>query len=444
MSILFKVYSKAPLYFQNLMCSLKGWIIYKRRYNSKFKNELSRYLMNDSSVKEFQKFLLESSSVKAYKGILSDCDIKGLTNGTVNIDDLLQKFPIINKQIVKADIESYINKKYLSKCFLIHTSGTTGSGISFPYTYDMENKQWAIWWRYRIRLGLNMNMWCGWFGGRIIMSNEIKTPPFWRINYPCKQVMYSSYHLSKDSVSLYVEDILKRNIEWLHGYPSSITRFANLINELGISPLSNVKYITTGAENLYESQRTIMKKAFPKAIVRQHYGLTEGVANISQDYSGEWYIDDDFCHVEFIPLDPSNPSICRIIGTGYSNLAFPLIRYDTGDIAEVYFQDGKCKVKSIDGRKEDYITLPNGTKLGRLDHIFKDCLNINEAQIHQISEKYIIFNIVKGSIYSKNDERLLLKNIRERIPQEVKIDITYLDKIPRTHSGKLRLVISNI
>ena len=58
------------------------------------------------------------------------------------------------------------------------TSGTTGSGFNFPETREMEQKQWAVWWRFRKWHGINSSMWCGWFGGRLIASINQKNPPF--------------------------------------------------------------------------------------------------------------------------------------------------------------------------------------------------------------------------------------------------------------------------
>jgi len=180
--------------------------------------------------------------------------------------------------------------------------------------------------------------------------------------------------------------------------------------------------------------------------VYQHYGLAEGVANISQGVDGQFYIDRDFCLVELVPIDKTNPSECKIVGTNYNNLAFPLIRYDTGDIATVLWgEDNAPTILSIDGRQEDYITLPNGTKLGRLDHIFKDLTEVNEAQVYQPNKNKIILKIVKGpNYYNVNQEKALIKETRKRLGSEIEIDIQYYEKIQRTKSGKLRLVISEI
>ena len=234
--------------------------------------------------------------------------------------------------------------------------------------------------RYRRALEIQLDTWCGWFGGSIIISPVRQKAPFWRINRPGKQVMYSSYHLNDKTVKLYYDDIKKRNLSWLHGYPSSISFLSSLIIEQRLEPIKSVHWITTGAENLMENHINRIHRAFPNAMVRTHYGLSEGVANFSQDKSGKWVIDDDFAYVEFIPVNDDNPSLCRIVGTGFSNLAFPLVRYDTGDLVKIINDNGNVEIEEIYGRQDDFVELPNGVKLGRLGYIFKVTNNVMEAQ----------------------------------------------------------------
>lgn len=445
MGIIDKLYNSSPVCIQNLMCSVKGWLIKRRRYNKNFLEELNKYESGAYNPDdELRKFLLQIRFLPAYNKILNQPEIVQKLKNVCEVKEILSLLPIIDKNFVKEHHDDFVNTELSEAKIEMRTSGTTGSGLIFPYSVEMENKQWAIWWRYRRRLGIDLDTWCGWFGGRSIISTKINTSPFWRINYPCKQIMFSAYHLNKDTVSYYTDEIKKRKLTWLHGYPSSIAQLASLMIDYKLPLINTVILITTGAENLYDYQIDLMKKAFPNAVVRQHYGLSEGVANFSQNIDGEWCTDDDFCYVELIPISNEDSSKCRIVGTGFSNLAFPLVRYDTGDIANVKYTEEGIKIISFDGRKEDYITFPNGVKMGRLDHIFKNCVNIKEAQIYQKAIDHVIFRIVKGINYEFDDEMQLMKEITIRFPKSIKIEIEYCDSIQRTKSGKLRLVISDI
>jgi len=140
----------------------------------------------------------------------------------------------------------------------------------------------------------------------------------------------------------------------------------------------------------------------------------------------------------------------RIVSTNYNNYAFPLIRYEIGDTVTISKnQVSKCGrsgllIDSIEGRVEDYILTPDGRFVGRLDHLFKDAVNVTEAQIFQAKLEEVVLRIVRGSGYSKEDEMFILKEARMRFGNSIKILFEYVDQIPRTSSGKFRFVISEI
>lgn len=446
MKLLDIVYKYTPIWFQNLMCSVKGWMIQRRRYNKNFYVELGKFEREEySQDKELVDFLLKIKDLPIYRHILTDDIVQNIKKG-VDIKSIIKLFPIIDKKFVKEHHGDFVNTNIGKDIIEMRTSGTTGSGLIFPYTVEMENKQWAVWWRYRRWLGVDVNTWCGWFGGRQIMAKECNKSPFWRINGPGKQVMFSSFHLNSNNIKFYYDEILNRNLTWLHGYPSNISRLAALIIDRGLNPIDKVSVVTTGAENVIANQIKLIKKAFPNAIIRQHYGLNEGVANISQTKSGEWKVDDDFCFVEFIPLDESNPNICKIIGTGFSNLAFPLVRYDTGDIAQIEYIDGDMKILSIDGRSSNVIKQPNGQEIceASLSIFLHDYSNIVEAQFYQRSLGEVELRIVKGAQYSDMDEKSIYINAKKWFSEDIHFYIKYVSVVEKTKAGKLKLVISDL
>ncbi|MFW6311773.1 MAG: hypothetical protein ACOC1K_06010 [Nanoarchaeota archaeon] len=440
------IYLKLPILLQYLLLNLKGYLIRKKRYNKQFYKYLKLYEKNlglelKTPSDEFYNFIKYANNSHFWNKIFKKYDFN------INAENLfkeLEKLPILNKNIVKDnynDIQLNINGDQVE---YTHTSGTTGSGLVFPQTRTMENKQWAIWWRYRRMHGISLNDWCGWFGGRSIVPIKQKKPPYWRTCYPLKQVMFSAHHLNNSTVKDYFYEMKNRKLKWLHGYPSQLANLANLIKDADLGNLPNLKIITLGAENLLEHQKKIIQEVF-KVPVRQHYGLAEGVANISEWPDGSLRLDKDFSYVEFISIENDESNNYRIIGTNFNNYAFPLIRYDTGDVAKIEkLNNGTFKILTIDGRQEDYIILPNGVKLGRLDHIFKDILNVNEAQLYQKDRSKVIIRIVKGkNFHTKEDGNKIIKEARKRLGDDIKLELAYYNSIPKTSSGKLRFVISD-
>ncbi len=439
------LYLKSPVWVQWLLIQLQGSHIARTRLGKVFRRELSDFIASDPdcpNTGKIRAFMIQAAATPFWK---KRFEAYGVNLQAEDILSEIARLPIIAKQEVKDNAGDINNLLSGEKLIWHHTSGTTGSGLVFPQTALMEQQQWAVWWRYRMMHGLQPGTWNGWFGGRSIASVKQQHPPFYRVNYPMKQVMFSAHHLKKDTVALYVKQLQKRKITWLHGYPSQISLLASLMKEMGmVNVLPDLKVITTGSENLLGNQQDIITEVLGVPIV-QHYGLAEGASNISQHPDGTLRPDQDFAYTEFVPVSADDPGLCRIIGTNYHNPAFPLIRYDTGDIARVRWDNGVPVVLSIDGRQEDYITLPDGLKLGRLDHIFKKLTEVREAQIYQPEINRIVLRIVKNDGYdASGQEKMLLAETRKRLGHNISIEIEYLADIPRTKSGKLRFVISEV
>ncbi len=244
----------------------------------------------------------------------------------------------------------------------------------------------------------------------------------------------------------YVALLRSRRPPWLHGFPSLLVLLAAYMLDRNIELGYQVRWITTGAENLLSQQADLIERAFglrPK----QHYGMAEAVANVSECECGSLHVDEDFSAVEFVP----NPAGVghRVIGTNFTNPATPLLRYDTQDIVKL--SSAKCScgrpgrvLEYIDGRAEDYLVLKNGARLGRTDHIFKDLVNVREAQIYQKNVGEMVVRVVRGSGYSQVDESMLLCEIGKRVGDQADIAIEYVEALERSESGKLRLVVSEI
>lgn len=450
------IYSRLPVSLQNFAASYIGKRIQERRFPPGFadieKRIESQQWLKGESLHRYQEERLRNILMSAGK-----CPYwkKAFQENQVNcqlIDPFreLAKLPILSKDVIKQNIDGFYNPTISKKSLISrHTSGTTGGGLVFHETSLTEQECWATWWRYRHWHGITRDKWCGYFGGRSVVPIHWNKPPFWRLNRPGKQVLFSTYHLTAGNCDLYLSQILDSNIRWLHGYPSTLALFAAYLDERKIQATGALDIVTTGAESLLPHQAELIKRVF-ECELRQHYGQAEGVANISECPLGNLHVDEDYSFVEFIPLDESSNQF-RLIGTNWSNHAFPFLRYDTGDLVTI-LGDRTCAcgrsgrlVDEIDGRKEDYVLLPNGVKVGRLDHIFKDLVHVHEAQFRQDRPESVEIRIVKGPGYDAfNQETLLLSETRKRLGSDIDIKIQYVDRIERTKSGKLRFVISTI
>ena len=438
--ILETIYNYAPIWAQNLMCSVKGWCIRRRRFGKGFFRELDRLEKRQIDPKvELKSFLSAARNVPAYNDVF--CRLEREGRDEPQLDD----FPIINKSYVRAHYKDFISSSYTGHTLCVHTSGTTGTSLVVPQSTGFEQRQWAVWWRYRQELGIKYGTWYGWFGcGEMIVPIRQDGPPYWRTDFAGHRVMFGTYHLNIGNVELYVAEISRRGLIWLHGNASRLRYLSRLIAEKNLPPVRSVKFVTTASENLSPMVVTEIQRAFPNALVRNHYGMTEGVANFSQTIDGNWRIDDDFAHVELIPIDKSHPERCRIVGTNFSNPVFPLIRYDIGDVAIVKWQGNKPIVLGIEGRINECITLDNGMLVNSLlsYDIFGEAHNVREAQVRVLNGHAIELVIVKANSYSKSDEWEILRTARKFLKDDISVTFRYADTIPRSLSGKFQAIVN--
>jgi phenylacetate-CoA ligase len=184
------------------------------------------------------------------------------------------------------------------------------------------------------------------------------------------------------------------------------------------------------------------------ARVYQQYGSAERVTMIHTCENGTYHVDSDYGFTEFLPLGGER---YEIVGTGFNNWLMPLVRYRSGDSVEMELERSSCPcgrqlpiVKRIHGRKDDYLKVSDGRRIGRIDHIFKGVKNIAEAQLIQDRLDEVTVRLVPLKDYGEEDEEKLLENAHERLGEDMQIRVERVRVIPRTTSGKFKAVICNV
>lgn len=451
-----QIYRGLPAPLQNLACSAYGYRLIRRRYGAAYdsleREIISRDRWSHAQIRDFSAQRLQHTvshavaTVPYYSQMFAALK---LDPRDIRCVDELRFLPILEKRTVQQNLGAFRSDPLADAgCTTVHTSGTTGTGLVFPMTLEAEREQWATCWRYRSRLGISHQTWYAHFFGKSVVPYEQSRPPFWRVNSPGRQVLFSGYHMNDEFLPYYVHELNRRRLPWIHGYPSLLSVLANYLLQRGTALDYKPAIVTVASESLLDHQKVAIERAL-QAPCRQHYGMTEAVGNISECPLGRLHVDEDFGHLEFVPIGQDRH---RIIATGYANLAFPLIRYDTGDVVELgpeHVSPCPCGlpgrlVRGIDGRIEDYVLTPDGRKIGRLDHMFKDMVNIRECQVYQYRNGTVVFRIVRGDNYRAKDERILHDEARVRLGSGLQIAFDYVTQIPRTKRGKLRFVISEL
>ena len=449
-----RAYRSLPVAAQHAVVSLEGRRVVRQRINNPESRRLlqaaeARDTWSTARIEELRDERLRRMVSHAYDHVpyyRHLFDEHGIPPDSILCLADLRQLPVLSKATIQdAGVAIHDDRKDRPPSLVAHPSGTTGGGLRFPVTHSAMREQWAVWWRYRRRHDLALGTWCGYFGGRSVVPVERRRAPYWRYDFGGRRVLFSAYHLNEETAIAYASEIRRRRLPWLHGYPSMLALFASFLSAAGQTLEGVVRWTTCGAESLLPHQRAVIADVFGVDPL-EHYGMAEGVANASQCLNGKLHIDEDFAAVELVPNDQLGAY--SIIGTTLANTAAPLIRYDTQDVVGG-ISTCNCGlpgrvIEAIDGRQEDYVVLPDGSRLGRLDHIFKDLVAVREAQIRQDEVGIVDFLIVKGPTYSASDEAALLSEARRRLGRDTNVRIHYVDQIPRTSSGKLRFVVTSV
>jgi phenylacetate-CoA ligase len=385
-----------------------------------------------------------------YRGLL---DERGITPDDVGGVDDLSRLPLLTRDVVRAQAPDLMTRPRPGRGWLHgHTSGTTGSPLSLWYdrqtcvmnnAVDRRQKRWA---------GMPDDGWIGLLLGRVVLAPARKRAPYWRVNYVHRQVWFSSFHLSDETLPSYVAEMKRRGLRYLEGYPSTLYVIARYLERHGQQlPLSAA---FTSSETLLPVQRETIEQAFGCRLF-DFYGLAERVifAGECEEHAGK-HISEDYGIVEVVddagqPVPEGTPGY--LVGTSLHNTAMPMVRYRTSDVSAIIPEQCACgrtfrRLRDVTTKAEDFVVTPGGRLISPsiLTHPFKPLTGIRESQIVQDRPDHLLIRLVPAPDYDANEEHRLLTALRERLGSEMQLTIQLVSEVPRAPSGKFRWVVSEI
>lgn len=451
-----QIYPRLPVFLQNAACWYYGQKEARVRFGRTFEQRLRELTESEKwsagEIEAYQNEKLRSLIRHAYENVPYYRErwkaLKIIPEDVRSRSDL-QKLPVLTKEEIRQNAHRFISQKAPRRSLLSrHTSGTTGKALHFYMTEDAVAFQWAVWWRLRQRFGVNPGSWHANFTGQRVVPITQRTPPYWRWNRPMRQVLINMQSLTPSRIASIVEMLNSQHFDFYCGYPSFIHMLAVNATEAGLRLAHPPRVIFTGAENMLDFQRRDIQ-AFTGAILTDHYGCTEACCNASRCPEFVYHEDFEFGIMEGIERAPGDEAK-SIVCTGFACDAFPFIRYEVGDAA--VWQDHKgcaCGRNSdvllrVEGRCDDYIVTPEGARIARLDYLFKDALNVKEAQIVQEKLGEITIRLVRRDAYGTKDEMDIRRDIASWLSPTLAVRFDYVQEITRGQNGKFRAVLSQL
>lgn len=451
-----KIYQNSPILLQNCMISTYGWKLARLRYGGQHKRYLEELLRtqhaSESELKALQDENLRLLIRHCYENVpyysLLLRELKLTPNDFRGVNDL-RKLPLLQKETVRKQPELFQARNYSnSRCEVVNTSGTTGTTLQIRVDVEGRRRNYAFFNRLKLWADVNTSARNATFGGRTIVPVCQLRDPFWRYNLSTNTLLFSSYHIREENMASYLAKLYSWAPELIDSYPSSVfllAQYARAHKVLAPGP----KAIITSSETLLPDQRQLISSVF-RCKVFDQYGSAEQVCFISQCEFGSYHVHPEFGVVEFLPYNSERSDVgLRIVATGFTNWAMPLLRYETGDLAVPASHKCNCgrefhTLERIVGRVDDLVITPDGRRIGRLDPVFKGLHTIRQAQIIQESLERIRVRIVPGEGFCRADQESIQRELEQRVGKDMEYVFEIVGEIAVGPGGKFRAVISRV
>ncbi len=353
----------------------------------------------------------------------------------------MHKIPTLGKEIVRTRQKELIADN--ARKFGItwdSTSGSTGTPLHFVLDNAVQaNKIAALLRSYR---------WTGYKLGEktfSLQSYYFKDHNF-KFNRFYNILRFDSNKLKKDSALKVIKEINRIKPKFFMGFPFDILILSRFAEEEGIS-INSPQSIVTYGETLSEKKREFLEKAY-RCKVFDFFSLHECAAMISECEHGNLHLIEDFAYHEILEED----GIRRLVGTSFYNFAMPLIRYETKDNILLPEKQRTCScgrhfqiVKEIIGKQCDYIEIPDGRFLGSvMSHSIDNARGVVCSQCIQNTVDQIDINIVVDETYNEDSQIVLVKGLRKRLGNEIKLNFKIVPQLEKSKSGKTPFIISKI
>jgi len=457
-SIINSIYFRAPLIVKNLFATFYGFNhsnkrnhkrygkYYKSIHESQFWSEEKIKAVQLRELKEFLIFANKNSPY--YKEIFNKHGFK--PENLQHLDDL-KVLPPLNKEEVRLNADLINCSNYLKNATKTKTSGSTGKPLQLAVSLEALQKAHAYQQLLYSWYGLGYKSRMAKCAGQTVAHLNQKKPPFWVQDYYNNSLYLSSYHLSENNMTHYIKKLSSFNPDIIEGYPSSIYLLAIAQKKLN----GNIKprFIRTGSETLLDYQRQTIEESF-QCKVHNFYGSGERCVIGLECSEGNIHIQPLFGYTEYIndKGEPAKPGeSAKVLATGFSNYAFPLIRYEIGDVIKLQdYQRCKCGrggtlASEIIGRTDDYILTSDNRMITRnLPKLFHFDNGVVNAQIIQNDIKTVIIKIQANNSFTETSKINIIKHAKKILGSEMNVVIEMVDEIKKEDSGKYKFIISNI
>ena len=361
------------------------------------------------------------------------------------------EFPVINKNVMKEHLDNFIDKSLAKEgLYKMVTSGSTGT----PFTsYQNKSK--------KVRNTADTVFFASL--ANFTLGNKLFYFKIWNdINQKSSLSKFIENIVPVDVTDQSEEALLKfatdlnnnkygNGIAFL-GYASYFEALIKVIDKHSPdAKITCVKSAITMSEALDPTAKEKFKKYFGIDIYSRYSNMENGIIAQQVKESGtNFMVNWSSYHIEIYDFDKDEPVANgekgRIILTDLYNMAMPFIKYDTGDIGVMEWNDALQQpvLSKVEGRKMDLIYNVDAELVSSfiITNNMWYFTEIMQYQFIQFTETEYKFILNVGGDFKREKELVdLFSNI---LGTTAKIDVEYVTEIPLLNSGKRKKVMSHL
>lgn len=361
----------------------------------------------------------------------------------------LEEFPVVNKRTLLDNYDQLkIDQNFIPEqkgdLQIRNTSGSTGTPFSVPLDTRKLNRRVAEWKYFGEIVGyksherlIHLRVWNRWQRKSKMQSFKENIIPF--------EISQINDNVLSDLCNL----INRKKAVSLRSYASTYDSLVNYVQNRNIK-LPSLKVLFAISEPLTEFTRERVKKHIGCEIISQYGNEENGL--FAQEKIGDkscFHFNNASYFFEMLKLDSDTPAeygeLARIVVTDLFNYAFPIIRYDTGDVGVIQDRNGEYPVLTeLYGRRLDLVFDTQGSIISpiTIDRVLKHFSEIYQWQFIQNAEKDYLLLLVE-----KTGERIDIESIRlellNYLGKDAALKIEHTDAIPLLSSRKKKTVVNN-
>jgi phenylacetate-CoA ligase len=369
-----------------------------------------------------------------------------------NLDDYAA-LPVLTKADIREHFDELKADSWRDRLLYKATGGSTGEPMRFGFTRESNDRRTAVMWRGYEWAGSRMGrrtlfLWGGPVGDPT-RAHQLKDRLY---NTVFARRVLNSFKMTEANMADYADAIDRYRPDIIVAYVGPLVQLAEWLTACG-RKIWRPQAIIGGAEAMHDFQREAIEQAF-KAPAFNTYGCREFMLIAAEcEQRHGLHVNSDHLLVELRGAHgtASDGHTGEVVITDLFNIGMPFVRYANGDMATASTERCRCGrglplLARVEGRILDAIRTPGGHVLPGefFPHMLKDVPGLQRFQLVQRRLDRLDLSIVRGAGFDDASLEYIHREIDKVLGDSVQLHCHFVDEIPLTRSGKMRVTVSEL